>query len=155
MPIRKKKQEIVEFWTKKSTNPNVVKERFEDVSDLHKRRIIAVVELMMPINDLTRRILDDHGIAGGQRMDYYSYARKLWKALYMHGLPLYDRFTDALKTYYIATLGLREDILDEITREVRAFINEVKAKEETEEKIKEEAEGSIIAGDEVSGQDVG
>lgn len=141
----------MEFWTRKSTNPNVVKERYEDVYELHKQRLIKVVELMTPINDITRRILDGYGIAGGQRMDYYSFARRLWKSLYMHGEVMYDRFTNALRTYYISTLSLREDILDDIIKEIRAYVEEIKAKELTAENVKEEGNETIIGGDQDGG----
>lgn len=125
MPIRKSREEIVKYWIMKTTNPEVMKQRFMDVKNLQEEGMIKVGELLLPVNDIIRNLLDAHGISGSRRLDYYNFGRKIWRALYGSKGQIHGKMIEAVKLYFKTAFDLSDELMDKIADEIMKFVNEI------------------------------
>jgi hypothetical protein len=120
-----KLRELLE-WLKIRTKPETIAMILKDVRPIAFKRQSRWVIVFQNLNKAVKPIIDKHGVTGVARSTYYGYSKTLWKWLSKYPITLWPKFIDASKAYYVAVLGAKSEILDDITPEAIRVISEVK-----------------------------
>jgi len=120
MPLYKTGIDMFKKYQKKY-NPTVIGTRFTDVQDVAFERAQAGLHAVGVIRDLVRPILDQYGIAGGQRATYFAFATMLWRHIIRQKADAAKKYADGLKAYFVTAFGLDPVVLDEIIQVVAGW----------------------------------
>jgi hypothetical protein len=108
------------MWQKYSVkfNPTVIGTRFTDVKELALGRAQEGLNMVATVRELIRPILDDKGIAGGQRATYLAFGTALLRHAIRQKSESATKIATALKSYFVNAYGLDPGICDEIVQVV-------------------------------------
>jgi DNA-binding transcriptional regulator GbsR (MarR family) len=122
-----KKKLTIERY-KRKMNPLVIGAILEDTHELNVKTHIEYLKVMMILNDVVRKIMDNRGVTGMQRTVYYDYSKTLWKCLSKYPEQTWEKFINMGKTYYEKIHGAKPEILEEVTNDVVKVIKEILVK---------------------------
>lgn len=103
-------------------NPTVIGTRFTDVQSIALERAQAGLNMVHSVRELIRPILDEYGIAGGNRATYLAFGLALWRHAIRQKGEAGKKYADGLKSYYVTAFGLDPAILDEIIQVVTGWV---------------------------------
>ena len=121
MPLYKTGLEMYKKYEKKF-NPTVVGTRFTDIRDLALERAQAGLNAIGTVRDLVRPLLDEYGIAGGERGTYLAFATTLYRHIARQKGEVAKKTASGLKSYFVTSYGLDPAVLDDIIEIVSGWV---------------------------------
>jgi len=114
----------LDMWKKYNVkfNPAVIGTRFTDVRDLALERAQEGLNLVGVVRDLIRPLLDQYGIAGGERATYLAFATALLRHIIRQKADVAKKTATGLKSYYVDAYGLDPAVLDDIIEIVSGWV---------------------------------
>ncbi|RLI87412.1 MAG: hypothetical protein DRP01_01935 [Archaeoglobales archaeon] len=110
----------LDMWKKYQAkfDPTTIGNRFTQVQQVALDRAQEGMNTVSTVRDLVRPILDEYGIAGGQRATYLAFALALTKHVVRQKGDAATKIATGLKSYYTSAFGLDPSICDEIIQVV-------------------------------------
>jgi hypothetical protein len=130
----KKKNEIREMFRVK-TDPSTLSGVLTAVSEIKLNRYFKWLDIMVELNSLVRRHVDEWGLVGLQRATYYDFSKSLWKHLSKYPMSCWDRYIDGVIDYYVKIHGANREYLKVIADEVVNFLKGLMKRIEREAEV--------------------
>jgi len=121
MPLAKSGLDMFQKYRAKY-NPTVIGTRFGDVQNLALDRAQEGLNMVATVRSLISPILDQYGIAGGERATYLAFGTALLRHVIRGKGDVASKIASGLKSYYTTAYGLDPDILDEIIQVVAGWV---------------------------------
>jgi len=103
-------------------NPDVIGTRFTDIKTLALERMQEGINLVAVARDLVRPILDEYGIGGGMRANYFAFATALLRHVIRQKGAVANKVSSGLKSYFVTAYDLDPSICDEIIQVISGWV---------------------------------
>jgi hypothetical protein len=130
----KKKNEIKEMFRVK-TDPSTLSSVLSVVSEIKLNRYFKWLDIMMELNSLVRRHVDEWGLVGLERATYYDFSKSLWKHLSRNPMSSWGRYIDGVINYYVDIHRANREYLKVIADEVVNFLKGLMKRIEREAEV--------------------
>jgi hypothetical protein len=132
--VEKRKREMKELFRIK-TDPSTLSGVLTVVSDIKLNRFFKWLDIMVDLNSLVKRHVDEWGLVGFQRTTYYDFSKSLWKFLSRYSMNCWDRYIDGVIDYYVKIHGANREYLKVIADEVVNFLKGLMKRIEREAEV--------------------